>query len=324
MIIKKYISGNPVQIDTHLARVFRLKKGVMTTARLVNDRLAGEKIRWVPLMVTLTYKDVDAWKPEHIADFMKTVNAWGKRKGFTLPYVWVMELQKRGAPHFHVLLWIPKRLRLPEPDKRRRTKAGWQDAWWSWGDSNIKRVRNPVGYVAKYASKFESKDCKFPKGARIHGIGGIKKLEKRIIAWWKLPKDLRTGEEGSCIWRRALGGGWINPETEEKILPKWEIKEGIWAANLVYVVPISHTVEEVEEHCCYKAWHATRRQARAVLLCQNGSNRPSIDYQYLGQAVQQHLWRVDHVRRLRLAFRRDKGLSAGAYFAQVELASLPF
>lgn len=317
MIIKKYVPGNPVQIDTHLARVFRLKKGVMTTARLVNDRLAAESIRWVPLMVTLTYKNGDDWKPEQVAQFINTVQHWGKRKGYTLPYVWVMELQKRGAPHYHVLLWIPARLRLPSPDKK---------GWWKFGSSNVVRVHNPVGYVAKYASKFESKDCKFPKGARIHGIGGIKKLEKRIIAWWKLPKDLRTGAEGSCVWRRALGGGWFNPETQEKILPKWEIKEGIWSANLVYVVPITHTVEEVEEHCCYKAWHATRKQQRAALLRLNGSVRPALDHVSRDSENQQYRWRVDHVRRLRLQFRRKSSNLIGlvSYFEAVEQGRLVF
>jgi len=317
MIIKKYVPGNPVQIDTHLARVFRLKKGVMTTARLVNDRLKNEPIRWVPVMVTLTYKNADDWAPNQITDFCRRVQMYAKRRGYTFPCVWVMELQKRGAPHYHVLFWIPARLRLPKSDRQ---------GWWKFGSTNIVRVKNPVGYVAKYASKFESKDCEFPKGARIHGIGGITKLEKRIVAWWKLPKDLRTGEEGSCIWRRALGGGWFNPETQEKILPKWEIKEGIWSANLVYVVPIMHTVEEVEEHCCYKAWHATRKQQRSALLRLNGSVRPALDHVSRDSENQQYRWRVDHVRRLRLQYRRKSLNLVGlvSYFEGVERGSLAF
>ena len=48
----------------------------------------------------------------------------------------------------------------------------------------------------------------FPKGARIHGIGGLTDQEAAIVAWWKLPKALRRGEEGSHKWRRVSGGGW--------------------------------------------------------------------------------------------------------------------
>lgn len=202
-----------VRIDSRLSRVFRLRKGVMTTARLVNDRLKSAPIRWVPVMVTLTYRDVDAWRKNHIADFIKRVYMYGRRRGYKLPYLWVMELQKRGAPHYHVIFWIPARLRLPKADRQ---------GWWLHGSTNIVRVKNAVGYVAKYASKMESKDDgEFPRGARIHGSGGLEKHEKRIVAWWKLPKDLRTGEEGSVAWCRAPGGGWLNRDTGELRSPDW-------------------------------------------------------------------------------------------------------
>lgn len=204
--------GQAVRIDTAAARVFRMKKGVMTAARLVNDRLKSAPIRWVPVMVTLTYRpDVD-WQPKHIAEFCNRVQMYAKRRGYKFPCVWVMELHKSGIPHYHVLFWVPARLRLPKADRQ---------GWWPHGMTNIIRVKNAVGYVAKYASKFESKDAEFPHGARIHGIGGITGIEKRIIAWWKLPKSLRTGEEGSVVWRRAVGGGWLNPETGERQVSEW-------------------------------------------------------------------------------------------------------
>lgn len=201
-----------VHLDTRMARVFRLRKGVMTSARLINDRLSRESIRWRPLMVTLTYAPGVDWRPDHVTDFLRRVHMYGKRRGFKLPYVWVMELHKSGVPHYHVILWVPARWRLPQSDRR---------GWWPHGMTNTVRVRNAVGYVAKYASKLASKDAAFPKGARIHGIGGITGLERRIIAWWKLPKDLRTGEEGSVAWRRAKGGGWSCQDTGEYRPPSW-------------------------------------------------------------------------------------------------------
>lgn len=316
MITKKFTTGNPVQIDTHLARVFRLKKGVMTTARLVNDRLKAESIRWVPVMVTLTYKNAADWAPNQITAFCNRVQMYAKRRGYKFPCVWVMELQKRGAPHYHVLFWIPARLRLPKADRQ---------GWWVYGSTNIVRVKNPVGYVAKYASKFESKDCQFPHGARIHGIGGITQLEKRIVAWWKLPKDLRTGEEGSCKWNRAIGGGWENRETGEKQLPKWQIKEGIWSANLLYIEPINQTFEEIEEHCAYKAWHAIRRQAATKQYKRDGLIYRSVNLDIYAAVCQEYRWRVDHVRRLRLQYRRSKNLFALVkYFEDVASGVLPF
>jgi hypothetical protein len=190
-----------VVLDSHAQRMFRMRKGVMTSARLINDRLAADKaVRWVPLMVTLTYKNSDDWKPEHISDFLRRVQKYAKRRGQKLPVVWVMELQKRGAPHYHVLIWIPRRWRLPAADRQ---------GWWSFGSTNVCRVRNAVGYVAKYASKGQAANgAEFPKGARVHGIGGLTGHEAAVVAWWKLPKALRLGEEGSHKWRRCTGGGW--------------------------------------------------------------------------------------------------------------------
>lgn len=226
MISEKLLCKQAAVIDTAQARVFRMKKGVMTAARLVEHRLRDEKIRWVPLMVTLTYSDVTAWRPDHITDLMRNISRWGLRAGYRLPYVWVMELQKRGAPHYHVLVWIPARLRIPRADSR---------GWWPHGTTNTIRVRNSVGYVAKYASKFESKDAEFPKGSRIHGIGGITESEKRVVAWWKLPKDLRQGEEGSCRWRRLPGGGWINPDSGEKVAPQWRLYEANYSSGRMVI-----------------------------------------------------------------------------------------
>jgi len=217
MIPKNSSGGQSVQIDTRLARVYRMKKGVMTTARLVNDRLKNEPIRWVPVMVTLTYAKPDDWQPNQITQFVNRVQMYAKRRGYTFPNVWVMELTKAGVPHYHCLFWIPARLRLPHSDRQ---------GWWSHGSTNLIRVKNAVGYVAKYASKFESKDATFPHGCRIHGIGGITKLEKRVVAWWKLPKDLRTGDEGSVSWSRRVGGGWVCRETGE-------LKDSLWGLSAV-------------------------------------------------------------------------------------------
>lgn len=249
--------GGQVIIDSRMMRLFRLKKGVMTAARLVNDRLGverqsalddGRKVQnWRPLMVTLTYRDKDDWLPDQISRFMKTVMNWAGRQGFKLPYIWVMELQKRGAPHYHVLLWVPSRLLLPRPDKQ---------GWWSYGSTNVLAVKNAVGYVAKYASKFESKDAAFPPGARIHGIGGLTPEEKRIVAWWKLPKDLRQGDEGSCVWRRAPGGGWANNETGERVQSEWSIEGHSETWRFVRMVKRAPLDEESQ---AFKDWHAIRR-----------------------------------------------------------------
>lgn len=281
--------GQSVIVDTAATRLFRLKKGVMTTARLVNDRLRGAPVRWVPLMLTLTYADKDAWRPDHISAFIDRLNKYGKRRGVKFPYVWVAELQKRGAVHYHVLVWIPARLRVPKPDRQ---------GWWHHGSTNVKRVRNAVGYVAKYASKLESKGGKFPKGLRLHGIGGLIDHERNVVAWWKLPKDLRQGAEGSCRWRRAVGGGWVNPDTRVRLLPQWDIQR-IGAGRYVHVAPTTKSREERTYLTYVREHHATikaQRDYSPMLLCDTWDR----DQEYAAQireAYADRLWRECQTRQ---------------------------
>lgn len=286
MIPKNSSGGQSVQIDTRLARVYRMKKGVMTTARLVNDRLKSVPIRWRPIMVTLTYAKPDDWKPNQITQFINRVQMYAKRRGYTFPNVWVMELTKKGVPHYHCLFWVPARLRVPKADRQ---------GWWKHGMTNIIRVKNAVGYVAKYASKFESKDAAFPHGCRIHGIGGITSLEKRVVAWWKLPSALRHGDEGSVRWRRVPGGGWRCDETGEFIESKWGLSAVGDGVVRLAPKPTGHQVTDYAD------------------LCQ--------------QRVEQVLdrnWRIDLNRREYLVNRQEINPSAfWAFFERVELGFLP-
>jgi len=247
-----------VVLATDLQRVFRMRKGILTASRLINARLAdyrnakGRQVHWVPVMVTLTYADNVAWQSEHISAYINCVQKWGMRQGYKFPYAWVMELTKKGKPHYHCIIWIPRRLQLPKADKR---------GWWPCGMTNTVRATNPYGYLSKYASKAHVveeviidpatgkeiiKKHTFPKGARIHGIGGITGREAAIIAWWKLPKVLRLGDEGSHKWRRRLGGGWhcISGEAQGEI---YESEWGLCGINAhdkrVRLVPKEKTAQ---------------------------------------------------------------------------------
>jgi len=233
-----------VILDSTLQRIYRMRKGILTSSRLITQRLEnstdakGRKIAWCPVMVTMTYAAHINYEPEHITKFLRCVYMWGERAGYKIPYCWVMELTKKGKPHYHCILWIPKRLRLPRADSR---------GWWPHGMTNTIRARNAYGYLSKYASKAHGvKDDKgkfidFPKGARIHGIGGLTKKEAAIIAWWKLPKALRLGDEGSHKWRRQKGGGWMCIEGGAK----GQVYESVW--GLVSINMVDKRVRLIEK-----------------------------------------------------------------------------
>lgn len=169
-------------------RVVHLQRSVINFAEALEheaDWLARETGQrpYRRTFITLTYRNVDDWNPGHISRFIRLMRQWfsrqkyihpnGERLGHKCRFVWVAELQKRGALHYHVLVFVPRSLRLPKPD---------ESGWWLHGFSKIETARNPVGYMVKYVSKITSDALKrFPKGVRIHGNGGLYKPNATYI-----------------------------------------------------------------------------------------------------------------------------------------------
>lgn len=153
------------------------------------------------LMVTLTYAGTnDAWQPGHIRAFMDTLRKWHARRDLRCRYVWVAELQRRGVIHYHVALWVPAGTRLPKPDE-----AG----WWPHGMTRIEVARAAVPYLLKYLSKGTGDTLgRFPRGARIYGVGGLDAAMRRARRWLSLPAFVQGNSAVTDDWRRAKGGGW--------------------------------------------------------------------------------------------------------------------
>lgn len=120
-------------------------------------------------------------------------------------YLWVAELQQRGAVHYHAVVWLPKGVRLPKPDKR---------GWWRHGSSNIQGVkRSAVGYLMKYVSKGGL--GQFPRGCRLCGSGGLDAPASAEFHYWRLPRYMREVMEIGQRAGRVPGGGWMCRETGE-------------------------------------------------------------------------------------------------------------
>ncbi len=129
---------------------YRQNRRVLASCAAIERLVAATPDRRLePLMLTLTYGDLDAWAPNHVRTFLTALRNWYRRHtDAELRYVWVLEMQKRGAVHYHVMLWVPEGLRLPFPDEGIRTP------WWPHGHSNLKRnIRHHGAYLAKYIGK---------------------------------------------------------------------------------------------------------------------------------------------------------------------------
>ena len=202
------ILTNPVK-----TRLGKMRSGVITGSRLHQEAATKGGFRGKWALVTPTYAKTEDWRPWHIAEMLDHVRKWLGRRGVQCRYVWVAELQKRGAMHYHALIWLPKGLTLPKPDKQ---------GWWRHGWTKIEWARNPVGYMAKYASKGDEAS-KFPKGARIHGCGGLKGEQLQEARYWRRPRWLRESTEVAQVVRR-MQGGWFDLATGELYRSPWEVR----------------------------------------------------------------------------------------------------
>ena len=188
-----------------------MHRGTMNGGDQLQEQYAKGGFRRRAAMLTLTYRPGTDWGPRHVSQLLQHVRHWLARRSHRLSYVWVAELQKRGAVHFHVIVWLPKGLTLPKPDKQ---------GWWPHGMSNVGWARKAVGYLAKYASKLDG-TTHFPKHLRLHGRGGLEETRRRTVAWWLLPRFVREAfpAVGTRV-QRAPGGGWCDVDTGHWI-PGW-------------------------------------------------------------------------------------------------------
>lgn len=170
-------------------RFKRMQHGVITASRLIQDSMTG--FRHDALMVTLTYRNrhATAYSPYDVSEYIERLRKWLKRKGHQFRYVWVLEDQQDGTPHYHIIVWVPKGQKLPMPDK---------SGMWPHGMSRIEIAKGSVGYLAHYAAKLAKHNSDIfraskalPKAARIWGRGGLTESQSKILRWWRLPSWLR-------------------------------------------------------------------------------------------------------------------------------------
>jgi hypothetical protein len=203
-------SGTPglvrVVIDRNATRAKRLRKGVITGARLHEQEASSSGFRGRWAMLTTTYREGADSSPRDISGLLRHVRGhFGRvarrRYGLGAPrfrYTWVLELTKRHRPHYHVLFWLPRGVKIPKPDNQ---------GWWPHGSTRIEWARHAVGYMAKYASKFCSEAARYlPRGFRTHAVGGLNKESQRELRWWKSPLDAREALGSFADIRKVLGG----------------------------------------------------------------------------------------------------------------------
>jgi hypothetical protein len=188
-------------------RISRMRRTVLRFADVARDGMAAGGGAVGLVMMTLTYACAEDWRPCHISTFCQRCCEWLERRNHSYGYAWVIEMQKRGAPHYHVLFWLPEGVKLPRPDT---CAFGQRTPLWPHGLTRIERARSP-GYIVKYASKGE--DEPLPFGARLFGIGAHERVWRKLSRWAALPAWLRNLSEEGDVLARVAHVGWVNRST---------------------------------------------------------------------------------------------------------------
>jgi hypothetical protein len=92
------------------------------------------------IFVTLTFKDnvSDNYARWKFRTWLKSM----RRKYKNMKYFWVVERQKRGVLHYHLVIW--SNVKIEKPDLE----------YWHEGMSRVEKVRkNVVAYMSKYLTK---------------------------------------------------------------------------------------------------------------------------------------------------------------------------
>jgi hypothetical protein len=217
------------------------KRGVVAGfSRQSRDRLlqklAKLKRSELPLFVTLTYPGA---YPVHPEEWKRNMDNFAKRFARRFPhagFVWKLEPQKRGAPHFHLLAWDAE---LTTIEFGVALRAWIKQAWYEVvGSGDERHLRAGTGvevvrsfqgviyYASKYMSKPVEVDDAWGNPGRWWGVVGRSNIPyaDQLSTW------LETGDVNSLMrwitrFRRLKG---------QDCMSRWAIVEspGTWVDNV--------------------------------------------------------------------------------------------
>ena len=191
-------------------RIGRLKRAIPLASRHAECATALGGFRYRTALVTLTYRPGETWAAWQISQVQDAYTSWLRRRGIPFRAVWVLELTKAGVPHYHLVLWLPRGITPPKPDKQ---------GWWRHGCTRVEWARNATGYLVKYASKGTAWTS-FPPGARLFGVRGLGTLWPSY-RYQRRPFWLQEVTRISTRLMRRPGGWFVDRDTGQAWQSPW-------------------------------------------------------------------------------------------------------
>ncbi len=197
----------------------RSRRRLMRLVASIDKRALGVR----PLFLTLTYpgvysEDWREWKRHHDA-FVKAL----RRKYPTCSLIWRMEAQKRGAPHYHMLVFGVPFIPYDWVAQTWFRVVGSGDPAHLAAGSEVRRVRSWRGvmhYVGKYLAKDDRGEWDVDTG-RVWGVCGREHLplawlrvEVTYLEFLQLRRQLRRYTQARArglryCYRSRFAGTWV-------------------------------------------------------------------------------------------------------------------
>jgi len=170
------------------------------------NRSAFRAFRGRIIFVTLTYPHEYPEEPEVCKNHLKALRKRLQREFEPFAAFWRMGIQRRGAWHFHLLLFVGTSIR--SIDKLRRfISSSWYEVTGKVSEGHlhagtrvvaVKKWKQATSYVERYMAKSEE----FPEGLQTGRIWGIWNAELLPVRWETVQVSLRDAFRIRRIYRK--------------------------------------------------------------------------------------------------------------------------
>lgn len=205
-VFRSGFTGRRFVVDLWRKRLNDLRKKLQAWSVAVSPVWHRKGVK--KCMITLTYDtngllfQPSEWSPNHITNYLKALR---RRSGLeVLAYAWVVEVQKRGVPHYHIILLYKGSV--PYPDR---------SGMWRYGLSTLTLKIRSAFYLVRYTGKEYQKDfSRLPNGARAYAVSiSNPELRKKMRAEL-LPEHIRERYlvEGPEVLADLQRPSWLRSE----------------------------------------------------------------------------------------------------------------
>jgi hypothetical protein len=170
------------------------------------NRRAFKAIRGRIIFVTLTYPNQYPQDPELCKRHLKALRKRLQREFGTFAAFWRLGIQRRGAWHFHLLLFVGPSIG-PLSELRRFISSSWYEVTGKVSEGHlragtrveaVKKWKQATSYMERYMAKPEE----FPEGLQTGRIWGIWNEELLPVRWETAEVSLRDAFRIRRVYRK--------------------------------------------------------------------------------------------------------------------------